>query len=218
MLPWEDYDLIEHRLGHDWTLRTRVEIKHAGVRVIMNGRKQTVKIELDEELFQVSPEEVGASVIEAMDLARAYADYAVGKAYHEGTELQGLMEEFKKLSTDQKRPLDRRADLRWYPVPELSAALQVLIEETGLSIAEVAERSGLTEEMVDALSGGGVYPVAGICCSQTGISLVGAMVYARPLARSFGLGAEDMVRRGQEWVEFHCLLEKSIYARARAHQ
>jgi DNA-binding protein YbaB len=200
MLPWENYDLIENRLGHDWTLRTRIEITRAGVRVTMNARKQTLKIKLDEELFQAGPEKIGACVIEALDLARAHADYTVGKAYHDGTELQELMDEFKKVSAKRTGPLNRRADLSWYPVPELSAALQVLIEETGLSLAEVAESSGLTEEMVDELMRGGVYPVAGICCSRTGMSLVGAMIYARPLARSFGLSAEDMVRRGKEWV------------------
>ncbi len=181
-----DQDQLSSKISESAKLVVSTTIE--GVTLKMSGDKRLIDVQIAPEAIRDwSPEKLGSVVRTAVNRCRAIADHQAS------TFSMGAMTA-KTREVRAKAPRDSQIDERVMGAPELVAAVRATLAERGWEIADLAERSGLGELLLDDLLNGLYVPMPAVTGKLKGLSAV--MDLACPLAEALGMSPEALWAKG----------------------
>ncbi len=159
-----------------------------GVTVKMSGEKRLIGVRIAPEAIRDwSPEKLGSVLQTAVNRCRAITD-------HQASTFCTETMTAKTREVMAEVPKDSQIDERLMGSPELVAGVRTTLAERGWEIADLAERSGLGELLLDDLLNGLYIPGAMVTGGFKGLPAV--MDLACPLAEALGLSPEALWAKG----------------------
>ncbi len=159
-----------------------------GVTIKMSGDKRLVGVRIAPEAIRDwSPGKLGSVLRTAVTRCRAIAD-------HQASTFSMDAMTAKTREVRAKASKDSQIDERVMGAPELVAGVRATLAERGWEIADLAERSGLGELLLDDLLNGLYIPMAVVIGESKGLSA--AMDLACPLAEALDLSPEALWAKG----------------------
>ncbi len=159
-----------------------------GVTIKMSGDKRLIGVRIAPEVIRDwSPEKLGSVLRTAVNRCRAIAD-------HRASTFSTDVMTAKTREARAAVPKDSQIDDRIMGSPELVAGVRATLAERGWRIADLSERSGLGELLLDDLLNGLYVPMGSLTGNFKGLPAV--MDLACPLAEALGLSPEALWAKG----------------------